>query len=330
MQEITLTEAEAGQRLDRYLRKLLPAVPLGAIFRLLRQGDIRVDGRKCKGDLRLTAGMKVSLRLPAAEIRPAPSRPSAGGTNGRDDLDVLDLLPSPDLGPARGRAAADSPLAPRIVFRDDQVLVVSKPAGLAIHPGTRQEHSLTGWLQTQRLGVRTATFAPAPAHRLDRGTSGLVVIGLTPDALRGLTAAFREGTVDKVYFAVVHGVPSRPTGTITAPLWQDPDADPRAAKVLVDERGQPARTDYELVKQGRHMALLRVQPHSGRQHQIRAHLSHIGHPIVGDHRYGSIAEVGRGFLLHAGELAFPHPRTGKKVRYSDPMPKDFHKLLDPD
>lgn len=326
MQEITLTDAEAGQRLDRYLRKLLPAVPLGAIFRLLRQGDIRIDGKKCKGDLRLTAGMKVSLRLPAAEIKQAPAPVPEGGGG----PDLMDLLPSPDLGPSRGRSGANALPPPRVVFRDDQVLVVSKPAGLAAHPGSKQEHSLTGWLQTQRLGVRTATFAPAPAHRLDRGTSGLVVIGLTPDALRGLTAAFREGTIDKVYFAVVHGVPERKSGSIVAPLWQDPDADPRAAKVLVDERGSPARTDFEVIRQSRHMALLRVQPHSGRQHQIRAHLAHIGHPIVGDHRYGSIAEVGLGFLLHAGELTFPHPGTGKRVRYSDPMPKEFHRLMEPE
>lgn len=325
-QEIELTTAEAGQRLDRYLRKLLPAMPLGAIFRLLRQGDIRIDGKKCKGDLRLVAGMKVTLRVAEAEVRQAPPARDPAA----DPQDVLDLLPSPDLGPARGRSAAKAPPAPRIVFRDDQVLVVSKPAGLAIHPGTKQEHSLTAWLQTQRLGVRTATFAPAPAHRLDRGTSGLVVIGLSPDALRALTAAFREAAVQKTYFAVVHGTLSRPRGSITAPLWQDPDADPRGAKVLVDERGQPARTDFEVVRQARHMTLLRVEPHSGRQHQIRAHLASIGHPIVGDHRYGSIAEVGRGFLLHAGELTFPHPRTGAKVRYSDPMPREFHRLLDPE
>lgn len=325
-QEIELTTAEAGQRFDRYLRKLLPAVPLGAIFRLLRQGDIRIDGKKAKGDLRLVAGMKVTLRVSATEIQQAPPAPDGPDHMG---LDVLDLLPG-DLPAPRSRNAKNAPTAPRVVFRDDQVLVVSKPAGLAAHPGSKQEHSLTGWLHTQRVGVRTATFAPAPAHRLDRGTSGLVVIGLTPDALRTLTAAFRDGEVDKVYLAVVHGVPSRDHGSIVAPLWQDPDADPRAAKVLVDERGQQARTDYELVKHGRHLALLRVLPHTGRQHQIRAHLSHIGHPIVGDHRYGSVADVGVGFCLHAGELSFPHPRTGKKVRYSDPMPREFHRLVDPD
>ncbi|MBL9077952.1 MAG: RluA family pseudouridine synthase [Planctomycetes bacterium] len=325
MHEITLTSAEAGQRLDRYLRKLLPKVPLGAIFRLLRQGDIRVDGKKVGGDLRLVEGMRVTLRVPEADIKTAPA---VGPENDADEPDVLDLLPSTDaMAATRRRNEAPLP-PPRIVFRDDQVLVVSKPAGLAVHPGTKQEHSLTGWLAAQRVGVRTATFAPAPAHRLDRGTSGLVVIGLTPDALRGLTAAFREGTVAKVYLAVVHGVPERAEGSITAPLWQEPETDPRSAKVVVDQRGQAARTDYEVVKRGRHMALLRVVPHSGRQHQIRAHLSHIGHPILGDHRYGSIAEVGPGFCLHAGELAFPHPRTEKMVRCTDPMPREFHRLID--
>lgn len=324
-QEIELTDAEAGQRFDRYLRKLLPAVPLGAIFRLLRQGDIRIDGKKAKGDVRITAGMKVTLRLPAAEIKQAP--PAGDGEAG--GVDVLDEL-SDGLQAPRPRNATDAPLAPRVVFRDDQVMVVSKPAGLAVHPGSKQEHSLTGWLHAQRLGVRTATFAPAPAHRLDRGTSGLCVIGLAPDALRALTAAFRDGEVQKVYLAVVHGVPTRDHGTVTAPLWQDPDADARSAKVVVDERGLQARTDWELVKHGRHLALLRVVPHTGRQHQIRAHLSHIGHAIVGDHRYGSPADVGRGFCLHAGEIAFPHPRTGKTVRFSDPMPREFHRLVDPD
>ena len=326
MQEVTLTDAEAGQRLDRYLRKLLPTVPLGAIFRLLRQGDIRIDGKKAKGDLRLTAGMKVTLRVPAGDVRQAPPAPRGRDADG--GLDVLDLLPPSDL-PAQ-RTAIDAPPAPRVVWRDDQVLVVAKPPGLAIHPGTKHEHSLTGWLAAQRVGVRTATFAPAPAHRLDRGTSGLVVIGLTPDALRGLTAAFRDGRVEKVYFAVVHGLPARPQGSITAPLWQEPDADPRAAKVVVDPRGQSARTDYEVLRQGRHMALLKVQPHSGRQHQIRAHLSHLGHPIVGDRRYGSIAEVGQGFCLHAGELSFPHPRTDRRVRCTEPMPREWLRLVERD
>lgn len=324
MHEITLTSSEAGQRLDRYLRKLLPSVPLGAIFRMLRQGDIRVDGKKAGGELRLTEGMKVSLRVADADVKKAPDAdPSPGAAD--DPLEAL----HPGASSSRARTAVKAPM-PRVVWKDDQVLVVSKPAGLAMHPGTKQEHTLTGWLGTQRLGVRTATFAPAPAHRIDRGTSGLVVIGLTPDALRGLTASFRNGEVEKVYFAVVHGVPERKQGSVIASLWEDPDADSREAKVVVDARGSSARTDYEVTKHNQRMALLRVVPHSGRQHQIRAHLSHIGHPIVGDHRYGSVAQVGAGFLLHAGEITFPHPVTGKSARFSDPIPREFHRLFDPE
>lgn len=318
MQEITLTEAEAGQRLDRYLRKLLPAVPLGAIFRMLRQGDIRVDDKKAGGDLRLTAGMKVVLRVQPTDVKKAP----APGSD--DPIDALHIdTPSRSTDPSR-----TARLMPRVVWKDDQILVVSKPAGLAMHPGSKHDHTLVSWLGAQRVGVRTATFAPAPAHRLDRGTSGLVVIGLTPDALRSLTASFRKGEVEKTYFAVVHGVPSQKTGSVIASLWQDPNADPREAKVVVDSRGQSARTDYDVSKHDGRMALLRVKPHSGRQHQIRAHLAHLGHPIVGDHRYGSVAEVGLGFLLHAGEIAFPHPKDGRTARYSDPIPREFHRMFD--
>ncbi len=324
MQEITLTAAEAGQRLDRYLRKLLATVPLGAIFRMLRHGDIRVDGKKVGGDLRLAAGMKVTLRVPEADVKKAPAAAAAAPVAAPDD--PLDALHPRELV-RRGETGSPGRLQPRVVWKDDHILVVGKPAGLAMHPGTKQEHTLVGWLATQRVGVRTATFAPAPAHRIDRGTSGLVVIGLTPDALRSLTAAFRSGEVEKVYFAVVHGVPERRQGSIIASLWEDPDADSREAKVVVDARGVAARTDYEVTKQNERMALLRVVPHSGRQHQIRAHLAHLGHPIVGDHRYGSVAQVGAGFLLHAGEIAFPHPETGRIARYADPIPREFLRLF---
>ena len=322
MQQIRLTRFEAGQRLDRYLRKLLPAVPLDAIFRYLRRGDIRVDGNKVQGDLRLEDGMTVTLLVPEADIQKAPPMPAPGKP---DDFDPFDLLPG-DTG-----AKADAKvLVPQIVLRDEHVLVVDKPAGLAVHGGTGQERSLVSWLMTQRWGVRTATFKPAPAHRLDRGTSGLVLIGLVPDALRALTEAFRQDAVQKVYFAVVHGVPARPNGTILARLMEVADADPRHAKVIVDDRGTPARTDYETVKHNDRMSLLRVVPHSGRQHQIRAHLQHLGHPIVGDHRYGSMAQVGQGFLLHAESLAFKHPVTGKRVVCTAPLPREFRRLLDPE
>jgi len=306
MHEITLTEAEAGQRFDRYLRKLLHTMPLAAIFKRLRSGDLRIDGKKADGSVRLTAGMKVQLRLPEADLAVvATAAPRRGGA-------------------AHTTMRIPSELKPRLVHKDDDVLVISKPPGLAVQPGTgRENEHLVAWLDQQRLGTRSATFAPSPAHRLDRGTSGLVAIGLTPEGLRGLTAAFRDDLVQKIYLAVVHGVPAEAKGTIDAPLLVRTDAGKKEPKVVVDAAGKAARTDYEVLQRGRKTALLRLVLHTGRTHQIRAHLAHLGHPIVGDERYGSKASHDDGFLLHAAELTFPHPRSGEPVHCIDEPPESF-------
>ena len=306
MHEITLTEAEAGQRFDRYLRKLLRTMPLVAIFKRLRSGDLRIDGKKADGSLRLIAGMKVQLRLAAA------------------DLEVVTGAPPRRALPPPGAAKIPAELRPRLVHKDDDVLVISKPPGLAVQPGTgRENEHLVAWLDQQQLGTRTATFAPSPAHRLDRGTSGLVAIGLTPEGLRGLTAAFRDDLVQKVYVAVVQGCPSAAKGTIDAPLLLRTDAVKKDPKVIVDASGKPARTDYEVLQRGKKTSLLRLVLHTGRTHQIRAHLAHLGHPIVGDVRYGAKGKEGDGFLLHAAELSFPHPLTGVVVHCVDPAPAEF-------
>lgn len=301
MHEIELGDAEDGQRLDRYLRKLLPDVPLGGIFKLLRRGTIRIDGKKAKQDLRLQAGMVLTL--------PDNLGASAG---------------------ARPRPAPPAPrtLTPRIVHRDDALLVVDKPAGLPVQPGSGHDHHLVGWLDGQPFGVRTATYRPAPVHRLDRGTSGLVVVGLTPQASRALSDAFRNDQVDKTYAAVVEGVPSPRAGTIDAPLWLRETARASQPKVHVDERGKSAVSDYEILEQGPHRSLVRVVLHTGRTHQIRAHLAHVGHPIVGDRRYGSTVDLGRGqFLLHAMELRLPHPVTGERRTFASPVPPRLSKAI---
>lgn len=306
MREITLTEHEAGQRLDRYLRKLLRTVPLSAIFRLVRNGSILVNGAKVAGDLRLLPGMRVQLRLPDADLATATA----------------------DAGEAAPPAQARAPeFTPRIVKQDEHLLVLDKPPGLSVHGGTGQQHSVVDWLKAQRFGVRTTTFAPAPAHRLDRGTSGLLLVGLTPDALRSLTAAFRDGKVKKVYHAVVHGIPAPKRGSIRAALRTQTSPDGLGPKVVVAADGDPATTDYDVGRTTRTFALLRIEPHEGRQHQIRAHLAHLGHPIAGDRRYGSAADMGRGFLLHASELTFPHPRTGKPLNVKLPVPDSFLSLF---
>lgn len=310
MHEIVLSDVDAGQRLDRYLRKLLRTMPLSAIFRHLRAGAIKVDGKKVDGSVRTKAGMKLQLRLPAGDLE------LVAGAMLRAAEDAPPPPPKHQGGPQ-----------PKIVRRDPHFAVIHKPAGLASQPGSGQHDDVVAWLQRQRLGVRTATFAPAPAHRLDRGTSGLLAIGLTPDGLRGLVAAFREDRVEKVYHAVVHGRPAQARGTIALPVLELPASDGWQPRMVVDERGQPARTDYEVLQVGRHLTLLRLRLHTGRRHQIRVHLAHLGHAVVGDQRYGSIADTGRGFLLHCSELSFPHPITGEPVTCTDPLPAEFRAAL---
>ena len=320
MHEHVITEHEASQRLDRFLRKLLPDLPLGAIFKHLRQGSIRVDERKVDGALRLEPGMRVQLRrldlAASAAARPGSAVAAAAAAAG----------PLPPAGPNSGGAAE----APRVVHHDEAFLVVAKPAGLAVHGGSGITHSVVDWLANQPFGVRSGTFRPAAAHRIDRGTSGLLLIGLTPHALRMLTAAFRDGAVKKVYHAVVGGVPKQRTGSIAAPLLVDQEADHRGAKVRVDARGQSAHTDYEVVRSRGGMTLIKVMPREGRQHQIRAHLAHLGHPIVGDRRYGARAGAGKGFLLHCSELTFPHPVTAEPMRFVAPLPPAFTQLFGQD
>ena len=304
---VVVDAATADQRLDRLLRRLLPTLPLSAIYRLLRSGKIRVDGKNADAALRLQVGMALELRVDAELAEPPRTRP---------------------VRSARAARPLPAGLQPRIVFRDADVMVVDKPAGLAAQPGTgRDGANLVDWLRATLPELGTATFAPAPAHRLDAGTSGLVAIGLSPRGARGLAAAFREDRVEEVYFAVVHGVPVAASGSIEAPLLVREDAAAWQPKVVVARGGQPALTEYLRVRAGRHTTLLRLRLHTGRTHQLRAHLAHLGHPIVGDRRYGSDRDLGRRFLLHAAELTLPHPVTGEPLRCDSPPPPEFDAAL---
>lgn len=301
MRELLLTEHEAGQRLDRLLRKLRPDVPLGALFRWLRSGVVRVDGRKADGALRLAAGMRLSLPDDGAQPAAAP----------------------PPHGFRPREAAPPGAMAPRIVHQDDALLVLDKPSGLAVHGGTGVAASVVGWLDAAGLGVRTATFRPAPAHRLDRGTAGLLLVGLTPAAQRALTAAFRDERVAKTYHAVVLGRPQPPRGVVDAPLRLVAGGSARTAKVVVDRAGEAASTAYETLATRGGRSLLRLEPRQGRQHQLRAHLAHLGCPIVGDRRYGAPAGDDRNFLLHCTAMTLPHPRDGAPFACRVPLPPRF-------
>lgn len=286
--ELVVSASDAGQRLDRFLRKLLPDVPLSALHRMLRQRAITVDGERAGPGLRLVAGARLRLPGPAAPV--ASRQP-----------------PRPWQGPQ-----------PTILHRDEHVLAIDKPAGLAVQPGGGV--SLEDWIRSRADLAPprdSRTFRPSAAHRLDRGTSGIVLIGVSPAGLRGLHAAFRTGDVTKTYLALVRGVPSPPQGRIDAPLRLT-HARGDQPKVVVAADGATAITDYEVLFSRGADAVLRVRIATGRTHQIRAHLAHLGHPLLGDRRYGG----GEGdFLLHAAVVELAHPVTGSALRIEAPVPE---------
>jgi RluA family pseudouridine synthase len=309
--EIQVADDDAEQRLDRFLRKLWPNATLGLIQRLVRTGAIRSDGQKLAGSHRLVAGTTLSFDLDRArfdELR--------GGSTERQP--TRDPAPRP----------RPSPLA--VLWSDSDLAFVDKPGGLAVHGGTGigRDHlaaRLTGLAERQSL-----TFRPAPAHRIDRGTSGLVAVGLSARGLRGLTAAFRDRGVTKTYLAWVEGRLQGDEGTIDVPLdVQDRGIGGR--KAAPQQGGRTAITRYRVRARSDRATLCEVDIETGRTHQIRAHLGATGHPLAGDVRYGAKPMRALGpqrFALHAWRLALAHPITGARLELEAPIPAELQ-TLDP-
>ncbi len=286
----------AGQRLDNFLARELKGVPRGHIYRLLRTGQVRVNGGRRKPDYRLEEG---------DEIRVPPVRVAERHT---------------PTGPVRrGNAVLQS----GILHEDESLLVVNKPSGLPVHGGTGLDGGLIEVLRRLRgePGLELA-------HRLDRDTSGCLVIARKRSALRALHAAFREGRVDKRYLALVAGRVKQPF-TSKAPLERFVKRGGER-HVAVTQEGRAALTKFRPLARGEDFTLVEALPDTGRTHQIRVHATHAGHPIAGDTRYGDKAlnqklrQLGlRRLALHAASLAFEHPKTGERMNFTAPLPDDL-------
>ena len=295
---VMVGEDEAGLRLDRWFKRRYPHVAHGQLERMLRTGQIRVDGRRAKSGERLHAGQRV--RVP----------PLAQGSDARTAS-----------RPARLPSADEvEDLEARILHRDDHVLVLDKPAGLAVQGGSKTPHHLDGMLDALRFGGER----PRLVHRLDKDTSGVLVLARTGRAATALTAAFRSGKVRKLYWAVVVGVPSSPAGRIERPLSKRFGA--IGERMMADDEGRPAVTEYRVVERaGRRAAWLALEPLTGRTHQLRAHCALLGTPILGDGKYGGVAAflegagIGERLHLHARTVRFPHP-AGGEVTVTAPLP----------
>ena len=289
-------EAE-GQRIDNYLLRVCKGVPKSHVYRILRSGEVRVNGKRVGPDCRLQAGDE--LRIPPIRLD-ASARP-----------------PVPV-----GRAY-------RIVFEDDGLLVVDKPAGLAVHGGSGVSFGVIEQLRRQRPEARCLELA----HRLDRETSGLLLIAKRRPVLTRLHDLFRDGGVEKRYLALVKG------------RWHDPLRHVRLAlhkylteagerRVSVALEGKAAHSIVRLVARWENFSLVDVELKTGRTHQIRVHLAHLGFPLCGDDKYGDF-ELNRALrkqgldrmFLHAGRLAFDHPVSGERLELKACLPEELLTFL---
>lgn len=306
-EELTVEPSEDGLRLDRFLAARLPDLSRAFIQKLAREGLIRVDGVSARPSRLVKGGQVIGLSVP----EPSP----------------VDLAPEP--------------IPIDVIHEDDDLLVLDKPAGMVVHPGAGVRsgtlvHALLA--RGSRWSSIGGELRPGIVHRLDRGTSGVLVVARTDRAHRLLSAQFKERTVEKSYFALVWGETREDRFQVTAPLGRDT----KLRRRISPRTGKPreAFTHFRLVERLPNFTALEAIPRTGRTHQIRAHLKAAGHPIVGDREYGGdrwrnlpsgelrdrIHRMDR-LALHARRIAFTHPSRGERVSFEAPLPAVLEELI---
>jgi 23S rRNA pseudouridine1911/1915/1917 synthase len=291
--KLQFTVARAGIRLDRYIAEECPELSRSYIQKLAEEGHITVNGAEVKRSSSLDIGDKVSIIIP-------PSVPPS-------------LL------------AEEIPL--NIVYEDDDLLVVDKPAGLTVHPAPgHPSHTLVNAILAHypHLSGVGSPGRPGIVHRLDKNTSGLIVVAKNDAAQQNISAQIKARSVTKRYLVLVMGHLSPDRGIIEAPIGRDPSNRKRMAVV---SGGREARTQYRVIQYMDNYTLLEVSPETGRTHQIRVHLAAIGYPVVGDEVYGTKSPILRRQFLHAHHLGFRLPSTGEQVELSSELPSDLEEAL---
>jgi 23S rRNA pseudouridine955/2504/2580 synthase len=297
--QLEVGEEGVAQRIDNFLLRRLKGVPKSHVYRVLRSGEVRVNSARVRPDYRLQAGDRV--RIPpvrVADARRAPLPPK------------LPALP--------------------VVYEDDALMVVDKPSGVAVHGGSGLSYGAIEALRAARPASRTLALA----HRLDRDTSGLLMIAKKRTALTALHAMLREGRIDKRYWAIVHGRWTGGTRELRDRLHKYVTAHGER-RVAVHGQGQEALTRVRPIAVAKGCSLLELQLLTGRTHQIRVHLAHCGHPVLGDDKYGNAAldrawaeAAAKRLFLHAARLTFEHPVTGVRMKLSAPMPAEMRRFAE--
>lgn len=294
-------EDAEGQRIDNYLARILKGVPRAHVYRILRSGEVRVNSRRVDAAHRLALGDRVRVP-PIRTAAPAPVQ--------------------------TGRKAASVEIP--VLYEDETVLAIDKPSGLAVHGGSGISLGAIEALRAQRPEARFLELV----HRLDRDTSGVLLVAKKRSALTALHAQLREGRVGKRYLALVAGAWRHGRKSVKEALAEFTLASGER-RVRVQEDGRYAHTDFSLVGRYGGYSLLAAELKTGRTHQIRVHLQHLGHPIVGDAKYGDYecnrALVKQGFkrmFLHAARVAFEHPVTKARLVVESPLPAELQAFLD--
>ncbi|MGI8889630.1 MAG: RluA family pseudouridine synthase [Chthoniobacterales bacterium] len=289
MIELTVPNEQAGERLDRYLALALPQFSRSRLQDLIRSGEIRLRGETARPREIVRVGDIVRVTEPP----------------------VQEIDDQPEEIPLE------------ILFEDSDLLVLNKPPGLVVHPGAgNQTHTLVNALlhHCTTLSGIGGKQRPGIVHRLDKETSGCLVVAKNDATHQSLARQFAEREVKKIYLALVAGTLKRPRGTIEAAIARH--AVQRKKMAVDSRRGRPARTDYRVLQSGRGVSLVECALHSGRTHQIRVHLHHLGHPVIGDSLYGKKGHAPRQ-MLHAWKLGFTHPATNERLFLDAPIPRDF-------
>lgn len=299
VRKIRIDQEQVGQRIDNFLRRELPGVPKGRLYRLLRRGEVRVNGGRIRADYKLQEGDEV--RVPPARIRAPGDAPSAGLAAKIED---------------------------RVLYEDKRLLVIDKPTGIAVHGGSGISHGVIELLRHARPELKDLSLV----HRLDRETSGCLVLAKRRSALRELHAKFRDGVVEKNYLGLVVGDWQLGEQLIDKPLLvQHRRGGER--HVVVSGGGKSAQTRVTLSRTFGKYSLVQCSPQTGRTHQIRVHLQSVGFPLLGDERYGDEEENRHAkkfglkrLFLHAQSIAFPDDR-GNDLHFTSPLAEDLERFL---
>ncbi len=296
MRTLELIADRSGERLDSFVARRCPEISRSQARRLIDSGLVLVDGRVVRPAYQVARGTHVKVAVPPPE-EPGELEPEA------------------------------IPLT--ILYQDNDIIVIDKPAGLTVHPAPGHPRgTLVNALLAACPGLRGVGGAlrPGIVHRLDKDTSGLMVIAKNDRAHRALSQQLKERTVHKTYLALVHGVPKPKQGTIEAPIGRHPR---NRKKMAVVPGGRDAITRYRVIEPlaGGQYALVEAEPVTGRTHQIRVHMAAIGHPVAGDSTYGRRSKLVTRQALHAWRLAFAMPLSGRLVEFESPLPVDLRLAL---